>query len=1714
MMKTMKSSLLTKVEALHLCGTHALLNPTEIAYLIATNRIRLARLGSLRDALKAEAHPTPAWWAPAMLLAQQMRMAWQKRSARMIIRLMRAFDFDRGHVNRKEVERIFADQAQEVGRWLANDLRVPIRQLCSLVGGLSIRENRKQLRRLTTKAVKADTETAWSEWIAERSANQIELFTKNHPERILHPEITRLMNIMDGTETEKLLVNMDAIQERLLRASQQAHYWENLSSIQAGWQWNAEGVIYAQAHGVATYTIANPLDKRTCPVCAHLYGIEYSIEKTVERIIERGEMLDPGDIKENFSFPRFSDVDNIGSEELANKGFNLPPYHGRCRCQISYVGGRWSTDAVREMPALPPPNVLPPVGNIPTSLLDRKVGERVSERWISQGTHLELQTSQFPSLAEAEAWAKKDIAKEVSFGEATLEEVNATLGPLRAVSEVQSNAIPQVERLLFKETETEAGRYVASTDTLELSTSWGVGKQLPNTRQGILLEKHKGRLEELDRLIMEKELVRPKSTATGYKQWQAEKMQLHSSRLSHSQEIKRLEKTVPGRIGIDQTAIAVHDTEIGGRGLHEWGHKWHATNDAAVADEFGWTWAAHGSGLQDEKSLCRALSVSRYGQSDWAECVAENYTAYTAGEVKRMHPKMVHFFDEQFPNIAFGKKLDKARVYGREIPLLKKPRVSALQEAEGKSVASAPIPKAPPLKGISKPKAPKVPSAKKPKIGKPSTKPKPITQELPISGEATLPLATRVTELADQHGGDWEQIAQILNQEGYVNKAKKPITPTLARQRWAKANPNQPLPKKLTTKPIMVTPKALPKKVVTPIQPMGSTTPTASHSIRELSPAEQELIVLTRINQATVEGEGRIQISKLRSELDLNPHEMEKILYKYIKTRDLKFLGGGDSYVAFRDKTRGTNLIANLEKKIAKTIPKPVPKLPPKKVVTPIQPADLSIGNQIFKDNEKLAAIHDDALDEFRKMTPTKIAHAFDKGEFSDVRTFIFNSWQGDTMNVGPLVLKNRARELEGLPSDLRITNRAHEAPRFVEDMKKAQKILSPEKYARMRAATRAYLEKTVKADTITLRRGIGGETGKRYARLLRENPSEIVIPESPLTGWTDSKKVADDFGRITLVREVPIDDILIPPRLLSRWVNEEREYVVINRAKENTYDKFYVKGGPLQGKGAHPTVVPKSPPAIRETGFPTPIIKPQPKKITIPMQPAPPIQPEPLPTGPVTTGIDTKLRNSLEGNIPAGFTSKDVVIPQEFLDIGVGLEKANPGAKIILSSPSVDVEKGRVTLKAKNLLVQGGGDKPFNLVLRITDKGNIKVEDIVVKSKTKGTGRAVVEAINNALPPDRSINLGSNLSGGFWEKMFKEFPERKWTIGGKPVTTAREELEKRVLSLVEEKGAKWTEITKTLNAEGYINAAGNPLTPATVKSRWVKGAGTPVTPKTPPTIKPLPKPTPKTTIKPIQPEPKSGLEAKLNPTKKPPTMPMFEDKVLDEHFDNKLQEFRGQSLDELIEKYGVRREGFTVSERRPDREKTNLHQAIEATLGEWVKTSLKPGALAFKQRAAEVEGISGAIRSSTSAISTQKKMKKALDALSPEKYVEIRALSRAILEKKYADKISETGEMVLYRGFGGAFGKDLAKQLKTNPATLNLEESVLSGYSNNPVIAHRFGRDKGGVTFQCKVHIDDIVVVPELFSIIQEAEFVVKNSGSVVPSKAFYGKKIWTNKQ
>jgi hypothetical protein len=125
--------------------------------------------------------------------------------------------------------------------------------------------------------------------------------------------------------------------------------------------------------GVTHYTISNPGDERTCPVCSQMDGMTWSVKEAQEQLDKELSATSPDAVRAAHPWlspnqiKTLAPVPGKSTGALGEKGQRVPPYHFKCRCAVDIesesVFKPYTDDEIKELvppPPPPPPPVTPP----------------------------------------------------------------------------------------------------------------------------------------------------------------------------------------------------------------------------------------------------------------------------------------------------------------------------------------------------------------------------------------------------------------------------------------------------------------------------------------------------------------------------------------------------------------------------------------------------------------------------------------------------------------------------------------------------------------------------------------------------------------------------------------------------------------------------------------------------------------------------------------------------------------------------------------------------------------------------------------------------------------------------------------------------------------------------------------------------------------------------------------------------------------------------------------------------------------------------------------------------------------------------------------------------------------------------------------------------------------------------------------------------------
>jgi len=293
-----------------------------------------------RPIFKADVR-TERWGATTMALFANLRKIWREHYIKPVGRITNAFDFNpnTGRYNVDE-EAIRKNMAQ-------------IRNKSAMVWNASAPYVKKAFGNATKKGLKHFTDQQaktksvfvsklnqadWDRLVETSLTNHMELFTREFPDRILGPEVERLVNLfVSRAETD--IAAIATVQERIRRLDQMlSGYLYDLTDVTVGRAWNFAGINMAYDTGVVRAMIVAILDALTCQVCVRLHGKRIDVAAMYNRAnaFLNADYANATDVASGWPFPRIADVDNVSPRIIEARGY-LPMFHNKCRCDIVFL---------------------------------------------------------------------------------------------------------------------------------------------------------------------------------------------------------------------------------------------------------------------------------------------------------------------------------------------------------------------------------------------------------------------------------------------------------------------------------------------------------------------------------------------------------------------------------------------------------------------------------------------------------------------------------------------------------------------------------------------------------------------------------------------------------------------------------------------------------------------------------------------------------------------------------------------------------------------------------------------------------------------------------------------------------------------------------------------------------------------------------------------------------------------------------------------------------------------------------------------------------------------------------------------------------------------------------------------------------------------------------------------------------------------------------
>jgi len=153
-----------------------------------------------------------------------------------------------------------------------------------------------------------------------------------------------------------------------------------------------------QRVGAQSYTISNPMDERTCPVCSNLEGTVFQVSEGADLMNRALATKNPEEVKRIIRWdslkgiekrtgvtPSGSSTSKTEASALAKNGYGIPPFHFRCRCTLDI-----NSETEFGVPLPTPEFELPQGGKLTPIHFDKDLAKMQSFHKEAGGVHQKL----------------------------------------------------------------------------------------------------------------------------------------------------------------------------------------------------------------------------------------------------------------------------------------------------------------------------------------------------------------------------------------------------------------------------------------------------------------------------------------------------------------------------------------------------------------------------------------------------------------------------------------------------------------------------------------------------------------------------------------------------------------------------------------------------------------------------------------------------------------------------------------------------------------------------------------------------------------------------------------------------------------------------------------------------------------------------------------------------------------------------------------------------------------------------------------------------------------------------------------------------------------------------------------------------------------------------------------------------------------------------
>jgi len=303
------------------------------AFLVMTGRAKMVpAMQSLANILK-QTGEFVLWGPQSRLLHIVFNRGWKDNGGPELMEdIVAAFDLSGDiSVNLKDLK---AAMKVKRLRKLGNAMWKDIGEASVDVTSKTITKSEAYFNKQQQEALKADVKDEFIEEYLSAANLRMAAFITEFPEGQLAAQVQGVVDITRQKATDRT-VDKAVLTRRIKELEKYPNkYWKELSDIEVGRTWNHTGVRIAADEQVTAYQVLSERDRQVCPICeridGHVFRVEPQIKKMNAYIDAEG---DTDKINDLYTFPRIGDVDNISPEEMTKLDL-IPPFHGRCRCDL------------------------------------------------------------------------------------------------------------------------------------------------------------------------------------------------------------------------------------------------------------------------------------------------------------------------------------------------------------------------------------------------------------------------------------------------------------------------------------------------------------------------------------------------------------------------------------------------------------------------------------------------------------------------------------------------------------------------------------------------------------------------------------------------------------------------------------------------------------------------------------------------------------------------------------------------------------------------------------------------------------------------------------------------------------------------------------------------------------------------------------------------------------------------------------------------------------------------------------------------------------------------------------------------------------------------------------------------------------------------------------------------------------------------------------